>query len=239
MTLLNTIQKGKRQSPPRLLIYGIEGIGKSTLGANAPKPVFISTEDGIDRINCDSFPLCRSFEEMMACLKTLREEKHDYQTLVVDSLDWAEKLVFAHLCKQHGSPHIEKVGGGFQKGYEYALGSWSQMIDSMRPLREEKGMIIVLIAHAKVEKHNDPETTEFDRFSPKLHKKANAFWSEWCDAVLLATREFGAAKGEKSGGKRILRCVPSATCNAKNRYNLPEIMPLEWGPLMEYFVSDH
>ena len=239
MTLIDTIQKGKRQMPPRLLIYGIEGIGKSTLAAQSPHPIFISTEDGIDRIDCDSFPLCRSYEEMLADIKSLKEEKHDYQTLVIDSLDWAEKLVFAHVCKQFGAKNIEKADGGYQRGYEHALSYWDQMIDTMRPLREEKGMITILLAHAKIEKHNDPESAEFDRFSPKLHKKANALWSEWCDAILLATREFGAARGEKSGGKRILRCIPSATCSAKNRYNLPEIMPLEWSPLMEYFVNEH
>ena len=239
MTLLNTIQKGKRQTPPRLLIYGIEGIGKSTLASNAPKPIFLSTEDGLDRIDCNSFPLCRTFDEMMSYLKALKDEKHDYQTLVIDSLDWAEKLVFAHVCKQFGAKNIEKADGGYARGYEHALTYWDQMIDTMRPLREEKGMIIILLAHAKVEKHNDPESAEFDRFSPKLHKKANALWCEWCDAILLATREFGAAKGEKSGGKRILRCIPSATCNAKNRYNLPEIMPLEWEPLMKQLIANN
>ena len=239
MTLLNTIQKGKRQTPPRLLIYGIEGIGKSTLASNSPNPIFLSTEDGLDRIDCNSFPLCRTFDEMVSYLKTLKDEKHDYQTLVIDSLDWAEKLVFAHVCKQYGGKNIESVGGGFQRGYEYALSYWEQLIDLMRPLRDEKGMIIILLAHSKIEKHNDPESTEFDRFSPKLHKKANALWCEWCDAILLATREFGAAKGEKSGGKRILRCIPSATCNAKNRYNLPEIMPLEWEPLMKQLIANN
>ncbi len=237
MSLLDTIQKGKRQTPPRLLIYGIEGIGKSTLAAQSPKPIFISTEDGLDRISCDSFPLCRSFEEMIGNIRTLKDEKHDYQTLVIDSLDWAEKLIFAHVCKQFGVKNIEKADGGYARGYEHALTCWDQTIDAIRPLREEKGMIVILLAHAKIEKHNDPESAEFDRFSPKLHKKANALWCEWCDAILLATREFGAAKGEKIGGQRILRCAPSATCNAKNRYNLPEIMPLQWEPLMEYFVN--
>ena len=191
------------------------------------------------RIDCNSFPLCRTFDEMMSYLKALKDEKHDYQTLVIDSLDWAEKLVFAHVCKQFGAKNIEKADGGYARGYEHALTYWDQMIDAIRPLREEKGMIIILLAHAKIEKHNDPESAEFDRFSPKLHKKANALWCEWCDAILLATREFGAAKGEKSGGKRILRCIPSATCNAKNRYNLPEIMPLEWEPLMKQLIANN
>jgi hypothetical protein len=238
MSLLNNIQKGKRQSPPRLLIYGIEGVGKSTLAASAPDPIFIPTEDGLDRINCDSFPLCQSFDEMMACIKTLRDENHSYKTVAIDSLDWGEKLIFAHVCKVFGAKHIEKADGGYGRGYEHALTYWLQLIDALRQLRDEKGMVILLIAHAKIETHNDPESTPFDRFSPKLHKKANALLCEWCDATLLATREFGAAKGEKGGGKRILRCIPSATCVAKNRYNIPEIIPLDWSSLMQYLIEN-
>ena len=151
---------------------------------------------------------------------------------------WGEKLVFAQVCKQYGATNIEKVGGGYQRGYEFALTYWHQVIDALRKLREEKGMIVLLIAHAKIETHNDPESPPFDRFSPKLHKKANALWCEWCDATLLATREFGAAKGEKSGGKRILRCISSATCVAKNRYNIPEIIPLDWSSLMQYLIEN-
>ncbi len=238
MSLLQSINKGKRQSPPRLLIYGLEGIGKSTLASKAPNPIFVPTEDGLDRIACDSFPLCQSFDDMLSCVNTLKTEKHDYGTFVLDSLDWAEKLIFARVCKQFGAINIEKADGGFQRGYEHALTLWEQFIAALRPLREERGMIIILLAHAKVEKHDDPESAPFDRFSPKLHKKANSLFCEWCDATLLATREFGAAKGEKSGGNRILRCIPSATCVAKNRYGIPEIMPLEWDPLMEYLTAD-
>ncbi len=219
MSLLQSIHKGKREMPPRILVYGIEGVGKSTLGASAPDPIFIPTED------------------MMKYVQTLKTENHHYKTVVLDSADWGEKLIFARVCKQFGATNIEKADGGYQRGYEHALTYWHQLLEDLDALRSEKGMIIMLIAHAKIEKHDDPETTPFDRFSPKLHKKANALLCEWCDATLLATREFGAAKGEKSGGKRILRCVPSATCVAKNRYNLPEIMPLQWEPLMPYFIE--
>jgi len=238
MSLLNSIQKGKRQSPPRLLVYGIEGVGKSTLAANAPDPIFIPTEDGLDRIECDSFPLCRTFDDMMNCLKILRDENHSYKTVAIDSLDWGEQLIFAQVLKAFGGKSMDQVAGGFGRGYEHALTYWNQMIDVLRYLRDEKGMVVLLIAHAKVETHNDPESTPFDRFSPKLHKKANSLLCEWCDAVLLATREFGAAKGEKSGGQRILRCVPSATCVAKNRYSIPEIIPLDWPSLMHYLIEN-
>ena len=93
-------------------------------------------------------------------------------------------------------------------------------------------MIVILLAHAKIEKFADPESTAFDRFSPRLNKNATALLCEWCDAILLATREHGAAKGEKSGGQRILRCVGTPACVAKNRYGLPEMLPLSWSALM-------
>ncbi|HOO93904.1 MAG TPA: AAA family ATPase, partial [Opitutales bacterium] len=107
--------------------------------------------------------------------------------------------------------------GLHHKGFSHALTEWRQVVEALRYLREEKGMIVVLLAHSKIEKFSDPESTPFDRFSPRLNKQASAFLSEWCDAVLLATRKLGAAKGEKAGGERILRCIGSPACLAKNR----------------------
>jgi hypothetical protein len=237
MSLLESIHKGKRQSPPRILIYGIEGIGKSTLGAQAPKPIFIPTEDGLDRISCESFPLCQSYDDIITCLKTLVNEDHPYNTVVIDSLDWAEKLIWSHVCKQFGVKSIEKADGGYARGYDHAVTYWHQIVDQLRILHDVKKMVIMLLAHAKIEKHNDPESQEFDRFSPKLHKKANSFICEWVDAILLATREFGAAKGDKGGGQRILRCTPSAVGVAKNRYGFPDVLPLSWDALYQAIIG--
>lgn len=237
MSLLQSIHKGKRESPPRLLIYGIEGIGKSTVGAAAPQPIFIPTEDGLHRIDCESFPLCQSLEDITESLRTLIEEKHNYRTVVLDSLDWAEMLIFSHVCEQYGVKNIEKVDGGYGKGFGYALSHWITIRDLLQRLHAEKNMVIILLAHAKIQKHNDPETSEFNRFSPKLNDKACSMLCEWCDAILLATREFGAAKGEQSGGSRILRCTPSATGVAKNRYDLPDTIPLSWDAIKNGIVA--
>jgi len=238
MSLLEKIHTGKKQQAPRLLIYGSEGIGKSSLIANGPNPIFVPTEDGLDQINCHSFPLCKSFQEIIDCLSVLATEKHDYRLVAIDTVDWAERLIFDHLCNHYKVNSIEKVDGGYGKGYVHALTYWRQLIDGLRYLREERGMIVALLAHTKIESHTDPESTTFDRFSPKLHKHANALLCEWCDAILLATRERGAAKGEKSGGERVLRCIGSPTCVAKNRYNLPEMLPLDWSALMDALTQD-
>lgn len=236
MSLLQKIHSGKKQQPPRLLIYGSEGVGKSTLASQAPSPIFIPTEDGLDQLAVDSFPLCKTFDECMAYITALASEAHDYRTVVIDSADWLERLIFDHLCKQYNAKSIEKVDGGYSKGYVYALVQWRQIIEGLRYLREERGMIVIFIAHAKIESHTDPESTTFDRFSPKLNKHANALLVEWCDAILLATREHGAAKGDK-GGERVLRCVTSPSCVAKNRYNLPEVLPLSWQALMDAMTT--
>jgi hypothetical protein len=240
--MLETIRTGKTQLPPRIQIYGTEGSGKSTLAANAPNPIFILTEDGVDNIECNSFPLCRSLDDVTNSLNALLTEPHDYRTVVIDTLDWLERMIWDKVCVDFGTKDkpvvsIEKVDGGFHKGYVHALTDWRKLIDMLRKLREDRKMIVILLAHAQVKEHTDPESGTFSTFSPKLHKHANALIAEWCDAILMATREYGAAKGEKGGGQRILRCEHSATCSAKNRYNLPEVLPLSWNALYEALVA--
>ena len=108
MTLMKQIRSGLRHSPPRFLIYGTEGIGKSTTAAQAPKPIFIPTEDGLDQIDCNSFPLARTFDEVMSAVSALYSEQHDYQSVVIDSLDWLERLIWDDVCREYGVKSIEK-----------------------------------------------------------------------------------------------------------------------------------
>jgi hypothetical protein len=246
MGLLDEIQTGKTSMPPRIMVYGIEGIGKSSLAAQTPKPIFVQTEDGLGEIDCHKFPLARSFEDVIAALAELEAASHDYQTVVIDSLDWLERLIWDVLCKAYGVASIEKVDGGYGKGYVHAMTYWRQVVDRLARLRQQRGMMVVLVAHAKVEKFEDPEAPTYDRYSPRLNKHAAALISEWCDAVLFATRriilrtEDGtfnrsrtiAAGQGKDGGERILRCVGGPAAIAKNRYRLPAELPLEWPALM-------
>ena len=86
-SVLESIQRGRQPKPPRVLLYGVEGIGKSTFGSEAPKPIFIQTEDGLDEIDCERFPLATKFDDVIAALKSLCNEKHGYESVVIDSLD--------------------------------------------------------------------------------------------------------------------------------------------------------
>ena len=252
MSMLEKVQRGRTPKPPRILCYGVEGIGKSTFGSQAPKPIFIQTEDGLDEIDCDKFPLAASYDEVAAALADLRREKHDYETVVIDSLDWLERLIWDKLCEQHGVSSIEKVDGGYARGYTHALTFWREIIDHLNALRNHRGTVVLLIAHSKVERFEDPESSSYDRFAPRLHKHAAALMSEWCDAVLFAARKIRTQSEDAGfnrkrtianaigagGGERILRCVGGPSCIAKNRYGIVEELPLSWAAFMAA-LSNH
>ncbi|MBQ7600638.1 MAG: ATP-binding protein, partial [Lachnospiraceae bacterium] len=102
MGMLEMIQSGRENRPPRIMIYGSEGVGKSTFAASAPNPVFIQTEDGLGELDCRKFPLAHSLAEVLAQLTALRDEQHDVQTVVVDSADWLERLIFDEVCREFG-----------------------------------------------------------------------------------------------------------------------------------------
>jgi len=106
MSLLTKVERGRLSRPPRILLYGVEGIGKSTFGSQAPKPIFIQTEDGLNEINCDKFPLARSYDDVALALGELRAEKHDYETVVIDSLDWLERMIWDKVCQDTGAKNI-------------------------------------------------------------------------------------------------------------------------------------
>ena len=252
MGLMQNIQRGKQPLPPRLLIYGQEGVGKSSCAAAAPRPIFLQTEDGLGELACDKFPLAASVADVLAALAELASERHDYQTVVLDSLDWLERLIWDAVCREYRVNSIEKADGGYQRGYVHALSHWRQVVDALNTLRLGQGLAIILIAHAKVEKFEDPEAATYDRYSPRLHKHAGALLTEWVDAVLFATRKFRTEREEQGfgkeraiavgvgadGGERILRCVGSPACVAKNRYGLPAELPLSWPALFAGLTQD-
>lgn len=149
------------------------------------KPIFIQCEDGLDEINCDKFPLATTYDEVIAAVADLRREEHDYKSVVIDSLDWLERLVFDKLCAEHNATSIEQVAGGYAKGYTLALFCWREIIEHLNALRNQRGMVVLLIAHSK-ERFEDPESSPYDRYSSRLHKHPAALMSEWCDAVLFA-----------------------------------------------------
>ncbi|MCW5753121.1 MAG: ATP-binding protein [Phycisphaeraceae bacterium] len=233
---LNQIERGTRAAPRRVLLYGTHGIGKSTFGAMAERPIFIQTEDGLANIECDRFPLAAGYGDVLAALGQLYTQEHKYRTVVIDSLDWLERLIWGEVCAKRGVESIEDIG--YAKGYVFALTQWREVLAGLDALRNERGMQVVLIAHAQIEKFANPETDTYDRYSPRLQKLASALVQEWCDEVLFATYRV-LTKTTKEGfdrkrtqgvgtGERIIRTTERPAHVAKNRLNLPDEIPLDY-----------
>lgn len=241
---LSSIKRGKHIAPPRLVLYGPHGLGKSTfaagdpvLGLNgAPKPIYIQTEDGLGTIDVPHFPLAKSYADVMEALSVLYTQDHDFQTVVLDSADWLEALVWKEACRIHGKADIEEFGYG--KGYVAALDVWRGVLDGFVALRDKRGMATLFTAHCQIKRFDSPETEPYDRYMPKLHGSSSALIQEWADAVLF-TNYKTIVKKEDVGfkqevargittGQRMMYTQETPAYLAKNRYRLPAEMPLSW-----------
>lgn len=231
-------------SPPRLLVYGPEGVGKSTFGAYARAAVIVQTEDGLEQIDAQAFPLATRISHVTDALSELAAAQHDYRTVVIDTIDSLERLIHADVCEDFGVQSIEKADGGYGKGYKYALIRWRKILDLLSVLRAERGMCVLLLAHGRVEKFEDPEGPIYDRFVPRIDKNACALVTEWVDLVGYAHRRVvvkreqagfrtrGVAKAVGAdGGERLLRCEGGPWAVAKNRYGITCELPLQWDAL--------
>lgn len=237
---LSSISRTTRNSlPPRVVVHGDGGVGKSTFAAGAYKPVFLPFEDGLSGLEVDAFPLLRSYQEAVDALAALASEQHSYGTVVVDSLDWLEPLVWEKVARDNGKKSIEEIPYG--KGYVETLPLWRTFLDGLNHLRETRGMAIILIAHSQIKRFEAPDSEPFDRYEIKLHRGASAMVREWADIIGFAHHET-AIKKDNNGfttrargvgtGRRLLRVVETPACVAKNRYSLPDVLPLSWDSLL-------
>jgi hypothetical protein len=241
---LAKVVSGRLVKPMRLLIYGLEGVGKSSFAAAAPSPIFLGAEDGTSELDVERFPQPENWADVMEAVSELiRRPEHPYKTLVLDTLDWMEPLVWHQVCVMCAKPgrpplrSIEEMGYG--KGYVEAGGLWRQLTAALERLRSERRMDIILLAHSWIKPYKNPSGEDFDRFEMKLHKGAAGLWREWCDAVLFAAHDVTTYESDAkrvkgiSSGARVLRTQHDAAWDAKNRYDLPPSLPLDWDAFAE------
>lgn len=237
---LNSISRtGSSPLPPRIVIHGPHGIGKTTFASEAPKPIFIPTEDGLVGVDVDAFPLMTDFDQVKSALKVIAEA--DYKTIVIDSADWLEALIHAYTCKQNGKENIEAFGYG--KGYTLALAHWRELLKILDWYRSEKKMTTIFLSHSEIRRFDSPEAESFDRYFIKLHKAASALVLEWADIVGFAnwqtlTKESDTGFGNKrvrgiGTGERLLYLEERPSHIAKSRYALPQRVPLTWSAFSE------
>jgi len=239
MNLLSQISHGKRPAPRRCMIHGVQGVGKSSWAATSDKPIFIQTEDGLGEIDCAKFPVARNFADVIAAMTELYTAQHDYRTIVLDSLDWLERMIWQSVCFRKKETNIEDFH--FQKGYVFALDEWRKFIDALDALRRDRGMAVILIAHTKIEKFQTPEDSAIDRFTPRLHKLAAAIVMEWCDEVFFATYTSVTDPKKVRGveAERVMRTTEGPTHVAKNRLKMPVELELDWRAYNYYAQQAH
>lgn len=234
---MDAIRRGPRQVPDRVLLMGVEGIGKSTWGASAPDPIFIATEEGTHHLDVASFPLATSFRDVLDALDTLATQPHDFKTVVVDTVDGLEPLIHKATCARNGWGSIDEPE--FQRGYEATISEWRLFLTALERV-QARGMEVILLAHVAIRNHKNPTGPDYDRYEAKIHKKAAPLLREWVFSALFATHvEYaekvkGGAKHKGMGGdRRVLKTTHAAAWDGKNRWGLPEELPLDYAAYAE------
>lgn len=235
-----TISRGKLETPVRAVIYGSEGIGKSTLASQLPDPLFIDIEGGTAQLDVARIDTPTSWSMLIEEVAFVRDNPDVCRTLVIDTADRAQALCENALLIESGVDSIEKIGGGYGKGYTALLEKFRK--DLLYRLDEviARGINVVLLAHAVMRKQESPEDPPFDRWELNLQKKIAPEVRAWADLLLfcnfriMAVEENGRTKA-RGQAKRIMYANHRPTFDAKNRYGLPDEMPLEYKPLQDIF----
>jgi hypothetical protein len=223
------IRRGKITRPQKAVIYGPEGVGKSTLASQTPDPVFLDTEGGTHHLDVVRLDSAATWEEITAVIGQLASTQHEFRTLVIDTADWLEKRLIEHLCRKANKDSIEDFGYG--KGWGILAEEFARFLTSLDALLA-RGMHVVFLAHATVRKFEAPDQAgSYDRFELKLSKQVAPLLKEWADVVLFANYVTKVAEKDNGkmrgiGGKeRVLFANHSAAYDAKNRHGLPDKLP--------------
>jgi hypothetical protein len=225
--------------PPRILIHAQEGVGKTTLASRFPKAIFLQCEDGCPSgLTIDSFGPLESFGAVLQAITVLATEAHDYRTVVIDSLDALEPLVWAAVCAEYSWQTIESPG--FGKGYVVAGRWWLDALAGLDFLRRQRGMMVVLLAHSAVEIVSDPRAASYTSYQLRLHRRARGLVQDTMDVIGFMAPDlniqseevgFGKKRNRADGGStRWLHFEGRPSFVAKNRYGLPAkmIVPKEF-----------
>jgi hypothetical protein len=223
------IRRGKIARPQKVVAYGPEGVGKSTLASHTPDPVFLDTEGGTHHLDIVRIDSASTWEQITAAIAALAKGGHGFRTLVIDTADWLEKRLIEHLCRKHNKDSIEDFGYG--KGWVILGEEFAKVLGSLDRLLDQ-GMHVVFLAHSQVRKFEAPDQAgSYDRFELKLSKQVAPLLKEWADVVLFGN--FVTRVAEKDNGKhrgvggkeRVLFANHTAAFDAKNRHGLPDKLP--------------
>lgn len=225
--------------PSRVIMHGVEGVGKTSWAANAPKPIFLMArgETGLETLidsgrlpEVPHFPESMSFDDLMSSLEWIRDSSHEYKTVVIDTLNGLERLCHEHVCKRDFGNDWGKHGFiSYMAGFEISLADWRLLLNLLDEIRKKKKMSVICLCHTRVNTFKNPEGADFDRYAPAMHQKTWELTHRWADHVLFANFytvvevESNSKKGKAVGGQqRVMYTERHAAYDAKNRAGLPE-----------------
>ncbi len=233
--------------PIRMVFHGVEGFGKTSFGAMFPAPIFLQArgETGLEALidagqlpETPHFPETNTWQEMLGQIQVLTTEKHEYKTLVIDTLNGFERLCHEHVCQRDYRGDWGETGfTSYHKGFLVALGDWRMLISALDNIRKQRNMRIICLCHTAVCKFSNPDGTDYDRYEPELHKKTWGLTHKWADMVLFGNyvtvvdKKDGKGKG---GTARMLYAQRSAAWDAKNRHGLPPAIKIGNTPKAAY-----
>ncbi|MDD2748737.1 MAG: ATP-binding protein [Acidithiobacillus sp.] len=243
MTILDNIQANSGPRAIKMVIHGENGIGKTTFAAGAPKPLILAVEDGIGVLNVPSLRI-RSSDELQGALMELlqgfRSGARPFDSVVLDSLDALEAMVWKKVCETGHKKNIEDFGYG--KGYIFALQKWAEIRDQFQAIND-CGIHTIAIAQSNNKTNNDPVYGSYNRTILRLHEKAAGLWRDWADIMGFATQRL-SLKGDDKGapravamGERVLEIGSSPAYWSKNRFNMPSTLPLSWNAMTQNYLA--
>lgn len=238
------IIKGKQPKPLKAVIYGPEGVGKSTLASQFPNPLFLDVEGGTSRLDVARTPRPTSWAHLKQIIGEIVKDQMGFQTLVIDTADWAEKLAIRQVCAEKGYSGLGG-NGDYGASYNQLAQMWSDLLTQLdADLIETCKMQVVFLAHSATRKFELPEEAgQFDRYQLALEKKVAPLLKEWSDTILfinyktivVVDEKTKTAKGQ-GGTRRVMFAEHQAAFDAKNRDGLPREMDLGIAPLAGCFI---
>ncbi len=232
---ISRVCSSKNFPPLKILIFGVPGIGKTTFATTFPKPILLRTEDGANAIDCPTFPaVAKTFFNVQDAITALGTQKHDFKTLIIDSLDWLEPIIWQEVIETVPLKNGEKAQNiesyGFGKGYVAVDSVWRNLTKGLEWLRETTHMNIVAIAHAVAVVIDPPDSDPYQKYSLKLHKRGAAIWTEWADLMLFCNYAQKVVKSKNEmqkakafgTGDRIIYTTERPAYFAKSRWSLPD-----------------
>jgi len=246
------IETGRQIEPPRILIYGEPGIGKTKFASESESPIVLDFEGSsktfqMARIKKDALT---SSNIVLEAIRYLYKAEHPYKTVVLDTVDWLERMLCDEIAKEHKAQAIDdnKVKAlGFGRGYTLVVNKFREILHALDYLVQHKGMTVILCCHHKVKRIEEPDNEGYDIHTLKLHDKVRELMQEWCDCILFAKLKVHVSSTDAGFGKKItkghtgdvvLHTRKSASYLAKSRYQIPDEIPLSFKAFWDAFVRD-